>query len=74
MTKELKAIINEIRPMLQTDGGDIELISVDEEKGIVKIKLKGACGGCPYAQITLKEGIERYIKEKLPWIKKVEAI
>ena len=47
MTEELKEIINEIRPMLQADGGDIELISVDEERGIIKIKLKGACGGCP---------------------------
>lgn len=72
--EELKALINEIRPMLQADGGDIELVSVDEKKGIVKVKLKGACIGCPYAQMNMKEGIERYIKEKLPQIKKVEVI
>lgn len=65
MIEELKEIINEIRPMLQADGGDIELISVDEEKGIVKVKLKGACGGCPYVEMTLKEGIEKYIREKV---------
>ena len=74
MTEELKEIINEIRPMLQADGGDIELISVDEERGIIKIKLKGACGGCPYAGMTLKEWIEKYIKEKLPQVRKMEAI
>ncbi len=62
-----------IRPALQADGGDVELIDVDEENGIVTVQLQGACSGCPSAQITLAMGVERAIKEKVPEIKEVRS-
>jgi len=65
----LKAL-EAIRPRLKQDGGDVEL--VDIEDGVVKVRLTGACGGCPMAQITLKNGIERYLKAKVPEVKAVE--
>jgi Fe-S cluster biogenesis protein NfuA len=71
MTKEekVKEAINEIRPRLQMDGGDVEFIGLDDD--VVKVRLQGACAGCPGATMTLKMGIERYIKEKIPEIKEV---
>jgi len=72
MFDQVKAIIDEIRPGLQADGGDVELIAVND--GVVKVKLKGACSGCPMSQITLKMGIERHLKQKLPAIKRVDSI
>ncbi|HNT58263.1 MAG TPA: NifU family protein, partial [Syntrophales bacterium] len=60
-------------PKLQADGGDIELIDVTGD-GVVKVKLLGACGGCPMAQMTLKMGVERYLKSKLPEVQKVESV
>ena len=69
---EVKKIIDEIRPNLQADGGGIELIDVAD--GVVKVKLTGACAGCPMSQMTLKMGVERYLKTKLPGIKRVDAI
>jgi Fe-S cluster biogenesis protein NfuA len=71
--EKVQTLINEIRPKLQADGGDIELIDVSEN-GIVKVKLLGACGGCPMAQMTLKMGVERYLKSKMPEISKVESV
>ncbi len=65
--------IGKIRPMLQADGGDVELVEVTPD-GIVKVKLTGACGGCPMAQMTLKAGIERVLKEEVPNIKRVESV
>jgi Fe-S cluster biogenesis protein NfuA len=62
-------VIDGIRPMLQADGGDVELIDVQD--GVVKVRLKGACSGCPMSQMTLKNGIERLLKEKLPEVKSV---
>ena len=72
MKKEVQEVINELRPALQRDGGDIKLISV--KNGIVKVKLQGACHGCPYAAETLKYGVESLLKEKIKGIKKVESV
>jgi len=58
--------------MLQADGGDVELVGV--EGGIVKVRLKGACAGCPMSQMTLKNGIERLIKERIPEVSAVESV
>lgn len=71
--KVIKAI-EELRPHLQADGGDIELAGVDENKGVVKVRLKGACHGCPMAQTTLQLGVEQFLKKKIPEIKWVEAV
>ncbi|MDP6459666.1 MAG: NifU family protein, partial [Candidatus Hydrothermarchaeota archaeon] len=65
-------LIEKIRPSLQADGGDVELISVED--GVVKVKLTGACGTCPMSQMTLKMGIEAAIRKDLPEIKSVEAV
>ena len=72
MTEDIKKAIEEIRPGLQADGGDIELVDVQE--GVVKVRLKGACAGCPMSQLTLTNFVERRLKEKVPTIKKVEAV
>jgi len=71
---QVEKAIEELRPYLQADGGDIELTDVDEEKGTVKVKLKGACAHCPMSQITLQLGVEEFLKKKIPEIKWVEAI
>ncbi len=72
MKEKVEAVLAKIRPNLQADGGDVEL--VDVKSGVVKLRLKGACGGCPMAAITLKEGIERALKEEVPGIKQVVAV
>ncbi|MDX2452460.1 NifU family protein [Desulfosarcina sp.] len=71
MKEKVEAAIEKIRPMLQADGGDVELVSV--ENGIVKVRLQGACVGCPMSQMTLKNGIERVLKQQIPEIKSVES-
>lgn len=63
-----------IRPALEADGGNIELIDVDEAQGIVKVRLMGACSGCPMAQMTLKMGVENAIKKEVPEIKEVLSV
>jgi Fe-S cluster biogenesis protein NfuA len=73
MREKVETALQEIRPALQADGGDVELVDVTEE-GIVKVKLKGACGGCPMAQLTLKQGIERRLKDSIPEVKSVESV
>ncbi len=65
--------LGSIRPYLQADGGDIELVNI-EENGVVKVKLRGACGGCPSALITLKQGVEARLKEEIPEVQCVEAV
>ncbi len=65
--------IQRVRPALQADGGDVELIDVDED-GVVQVKLQGACGSCPMAQMTLKNGIERHLKGQIPAVKEVVAV
>lgn len=64
MKEQVQQAIDRIRPMLQADGGDVEL--VDFQDGIVKVRLKGACAGCPMSQMTLRNGIERILKQQLP--------
>ncbi|MGA3281434.1 MAG: NifU family protein [Smithella sp.] len=73
MKEEVQKAIDLIRPSLQADGGDVELIDVSAE-GIVKVKLTGACRGCPMSQMTLKMGIEKIIKKQIPDIKEVIAV
>ena len=72
MKEKVEAALAVIRPALQADGGDVQLIDVTD--GTVKIKLQGACGGCPMAAMTLKHGIERILKEKVPEVKEVVAV
>jgi Fe-S cluster biogenesis protein NfuA len=73
MKEQVQKAIDLIRPGLQADGGDVELIDVSAD-GIVKVKLTGACQGCPMSQMTLKMGIEKIIKNQLPNIKEVIAV
>lgn len=72
MKEKVEEILDTIRPALQADGGDVELVDVVD--GVVKVRLQGACSGCPSAHITLQMGIEKTLKEKIPEIKKVEAV
>lgn len=72
MKEKIQEAIDKIKPMLQADGGDVEF--VDYEDGIVKVRLQGACAGCPMSQMTVKNGIERVLKQEIPEIKSVEAI
>ncbi len=72
MEEDIKKALDEIRPALQADGGDVEFVSLEGD--VVKVKLTGACGGCPMATMTLKNGIETVIKKKVPEISRVEAV
>jgi Fe-S cluster biogenesis protein NfuA len=72
MKEKVEAALAKIRPALQADGGDVELVGVDD--GVVKVMLKGACAGCPVATITLKQGIERLLKAQIPEVKEVVAV
>lgn len=74
MKAQVQEVIDRIRPMLQADGGDIELVNVDENTGMVSVRLQGACKGCPGAAMTLKMGVERHLKEKVPAVKGVVAV
>lgn len=71
MKEKVEAALNEIRPMLQRDGGDVELVDIQD--GVVKVRLQGACAGCPMSQMTLKNGIERVLKERIPEVTAVES-
>ena len=72
MREKIEAAINKIRPFLQRDGGDIEF--VDYSEGVVKVKLRGACGSCPMGLMTLKMGVEKAIKEEVPEVKEVISV
>ena len=72
MNEEIQKAIGDIRPSLQADGGDVEF--VDFKDGIVKVRLKGACAGCPMSQMTIKNGIEKYLKGKIPEVTSVESV
>lgn len=74
MKEQVQKVLNEIRPHIQADGGDIELLEVDEKEGVVKVRLKGACVGCPMSQMTLSEGVARALKEKVKGVKDVMAV
>jgi Fe-S cluster biogenesis protein NfuA len=72
MKEKVEKVLAKIRPNLQADGGDVELVNV--KAGVVTVKLTGACGGCPMATMTLKNGIERILKEEIPEVKQVVAV
>ncbi len=74
MREKVEKVIDEIRPMLQADGGDIELVDVAEETGVVSVRLQGACKGCPGAAMTLKMGVERKLKQEVPEVSSVQAV
>ena len=69
---KVEIALNKVRPSLQADGGDVEL--VDVENGIVKVRLTGACAGCPMSKMTLQWGVERVLKNKIPEVVRVEAV
>ncbi len=74
MREKVEALLDEIRPSLQADGGgDVELVDVTED-GIVKVRLKGACAGCPMSTLTIKNGIERVLKNEIPEVKAVQSV
>lgn len=73
MKEKVAAVIDEIRPNLQADGGDIELVEVSAD-GVVKVRLQGACRGCPGAAMTLRNGVERLLKQRVPEVKQVENV
>ncbi|MEW6242903.1 MAG: NifU family protein [Bacillota bacterium] len=73
MKEQVERALGKIRPMLQADGGDVELVSVEDD-GVVKVRLKGACGGCPMSAMTLKNGIERLLKQEIPGVKEVLSV
>ncbi len=73
MKERVQAAIEKIRPMLKADGGDVQLVDVSDD-GVVQVRLKGACSGCPMSQMTLKNGIERIIKQEVPEVKTVKSV
>ncbi|MDD2666667.1 MAG: NifU family protein [Methanocellales archaeon] len=73
MEKKVQSVLNKMRPSLQADGGDVELVEITSD-GVVKVKLKGACSGCALSQMTLKMGIERAIKQEVPEVKEVISV
>ena len=73
MKEKVEAALNKIRPMLQADGGDVELVEVGED-GLVKVRLQGACAGCPMSQMTIKNGVEKILKEHVPEVSSVESV
>lgn len=72
LEQRVAEVIESIRPYIQGDGGDIELVNVTD--GVVQVRLQGACVGCPHSTMTLKMGVERYVRERIPEIKSVEAV
>jgi len=70
--EKVEAVLARVRPMLQADGGDVELVGIED--GVVKVRLKGTCGGCPFATMTIKNGIESAIRAEIPEIKSVVAV
>lgn len=73
MKEEIKKAIEELRPHLKADGGDVELVGVTDD-GVVKVRLLGACKGCPMRQMTLTHGITRFLQKKVPGVKEVQAV
>ena len=73
MRNQILNAINQIRPNLQADGGDVELVDVSED-GVVKVRMTGACRGCPMSQMTLKMGIEKFLKKEVPEVKEVVSV
>ena len=73
MQERVQAALDKIRPALQADGGDVELVEVGDD-GVVKVRLVGACAGCPMSQLTLANGVERVLKENVPEVTRVEPV
>ncbi|MGD8226599.1 MAG: NifU family protein [Desulfobacteraceae bacterium] len=73
MKEKVENALNKVRPSLQADGGDVQLVDVNEE-GVVTVRLTGACGGCPMSQMTLKMGIEKILKQNVPEVSRVESV
>ena len=73
MKEKVEQALNKIKPQLQADGGDVELVEVTDD-GIVKVRLTGACAGCPFSSMTLKMGIEKLLKQEVPEVKSVETV
>ena len=73
LEEKVRAALDQVRPSLQADGGDVEYVSMTDD-GVVSVKLTGACGGCPMAEMTLKMGIEKFLKKEVPEIKEVVGI
>ena len=73
LQEKVQEALSQIRPNLQADGGDIELVDIQDD-GIVNVRLKGSCAGCPFAQQTLKMGVERFLKKEVPEVKAVESV
>ncbi len=74
MKKRVLEALDSVRGVLQADGGDVELVDIIEDQGVVKVRLTGACNGCPMAQMTLQMGIERVLKQQIPEVKQVLAV
>ncbi len=72
MKEQVEKALEQIRPSLQADGGDIELVDVTD--GVVQVRLKGACSGCPMSQMTMTQGVERIVKQMVPDVQRVEAV
>ncbi len=73
MKEKVEKALDRIRPALMADGGNVELVEVQED-GLVKVRLTGACGGCPMSQLTLKMGIEKHLKKEIPEVKEVVTV
>ena len=73
LEEQVKVALDNVRPGLQADGGDVEFVSVSDD-GVVSVRLTGACGGCPMAQMTLKNGIEHYLKQEVPQVSSVVGV
>ena len=72
MREKVEAVLNSVRPALQADGGDVELVGIED--GVVSVRLVGSCGGCPMATVTLRDGIERALMEEVPEVRQVVAV
>lgn len=73
MEEQVKAVLDKVRPNLQADGGDVEFVELTDD-GVVKVRLRGACSGCPMSQMTLKRGIEQAVLAEVPGVKSVEGV
>ena len=73
LKERVESALQKVRPSLQADGGDVQLLDVNDD-GVVTVKLMGACGGCPMSQMTLKMGIEKVLKQNVPEVKSVESV
>jgi len=72
LKEEVEKVLEEVRPYLRAEGGDVELVDIIDD--VVKVRLKGACAGCPMSQMTIKWGVEQYLKKKIPSVVRVDAV